>query len=214
MSEWYYSINGEQFGPVSASELKRLVASGKLIESDLVYKDGLPKWVPVSKVKGLLPDPVQSGSDVRDCPYCGEEIRLVAVKCKHCHEFINREKAAPMTVTPSAIQPHVQVVVQGDGSVYGQGSFMPAGASAVATAAIHPGLHIRNTAGILALVLGFIGAHKFYLGAWGWGLLYLMFFWTWIPAIIAFIEGIVYLTMDEGQFNLKYNLRRVDAFTW
>ncbi|EFL92339.1 TM2 domain-containing hypothetical protein [Candidatus Regiella insecticola LSR1] len=37
---------------------------------------------------------------------------------------------------------------------------------------------------------GGIGAHKFYLGKIGQGFLYLLFFWTLIPAIIAFIEFI------------------------
>jgi TM2 domain-containing membrane protein YozV len=63
----------------------------------------------------------------------------------------------------------------------------------------------KSSAGILALLLGGIGAHKFYLGRTGQGLLYLLFFWTFIPAVIAFIEGIVYLTMSEADFNAKYN---------
>jgi TM2 domain-containing membrane protein YozV len=42
---------------------------------------------------------------------------------------------------------------------------------------------------ILALFLGGIGAHKFYLGQAGLGILYLLFCWTYIPAIIAFFEA-------------------------
>lgn len=63
----------------------------------------------------------------------------------------------------------------------------------------------KTTAGVLALVLGGIGAHKFYLGRTGQGLLYLIFFWTFIPALVAFIEAITYFTMNEASFNLKYN---------
>lgn len=64
----------------------------------------------------------------------------------------------------------------------------------------------KATAGILAILLGGLGAHKFYLGRTGQGLLYLIFCWTFLPAIVAFFEGIVYLTMSDANFNAKYNL--------
>ena len=57
---------------------------------------------------------------------------------------------------------------------------------------------------LLALFLGGIGAHKFYLNKPGQGVLYFLFFWTWIPAIIAFIEMIIYLTMTDEAFEKKY----------
>lgn len=46
-----------------------------------------------------------------------------------------------------------------------------------------------TTAVILALFLGGLGIHKFYLGKSGMGILYLLFCWTSLPAIIAFIEA-------------------------
>ena len=62
----------------------------------------------------------------------------------------------------------------------------------------------RTTAGILALLLGGVGAHKFYLGDTGLGILYLRFFWTFIPALIGFIEGIIYLTKTDEEFQQRY----------
>ena len=45
------------------------------------------------------------------------------------------------------------------------------------------------TAGILlALLLGGVGAHHFYLGSIGLGILYAVFCWTFIPALVAFVE--------------------------
>lgn len=41
---------------------------------------------------------------------------------------------------------------------------------------------------LLALLLGNFGAHHFYLGRTGLGILYLCFFWTGIPAIVGFVE--------------------------
>jgi TM2 domain-containing membrane protein YozV len=63
----------------------------------------------------------------------------------------------------------------------------------------------KTTAGIFALVFGGLGVHRFYLGQTGRGLLYLLFIWTFIPTIVAMIDGIVFLTQDEDTFNRKYN---------
>lgn len=46
---------------------------------------------------------------------------------------------------------------------------------------------------VLALFLGGIGVHKFYAGQIGTGICYLLFCWTFIPGIIAFIEAIIAL---------------------
>ncbi|MDK9700981.1 MAG: NINE protein, partial [bacterium] len=48
------------------------------------------------------------------------------------------------------------------------------------------------------------GAHKFYFGNPGLGVLYLLFFWTAIPAIIGIIEGIIILTMSQADFDAKF----------
>lgn len=63
----------------------------------------------------------------------------------------------------------------------------------------------KVVAGVFAILLGGLGIHKFYLGRIGWGILYLIFFWTWIPAILGFIEGIIYLTMSDKAFEAKYS---------
>lgn len=47
----------------------------------------------------------------------------------------------------------------------------------------------KVTYGLLAILLGGIGVHKFYSGKTGMGILYLLFCWTVIPAVIGIIEG-------------------------
>lgn len=69
---------------------------------------------------------------------------------------------------------------------------------------IAPNGKSKIVAAVFAFFLGGFGAHKFYLGQVGKGLLYLLFFWTFIPAIIAFIEFIILLTMSDESFNQKY----------
>jgi len=46
---------------------------------------------------------------------------------------------------------------------------------------------------VLCFFFGFIGVHKFYAGKIGAGIMYVIFSWTTIPAIIAFIEFFVAL---------------------
>lgn len=62
----------------------------------------------------------------------------------------------------------------------------------------------RIVAIVLALFLGWIGIHKFYLGRVGLGILYLIFFWTGIPGFIAWIESILYLATSDETWAMKY----------
>lgn len=62
----------------------------------------------------------------------------------------------------------------------------------------------KVTAGILAIFLGGLGVHRFYLGQAGLGIIYLLFCWTAIPAIISLVDAIIFFTMNDHDFNLKY----------
>jgi len=65
----------------------------------------------------------------------------------------------------------------------------------------------KVVAGLLAIFLGGLGIHKFYLGKPVQGILYIFLLFFFISPIIAFIEGIIYLTMSDEAFNAKYNKR-------
>lgn len=75
---------------------------------------------------------------------------------------------------------------------------------AIQTSSTPTGKHSRTTAAWLAILLGGVGAHKFYLGKPLLGLLYLVFVWAYVPAIVGLIEGIMYLTMSDEKFIEKY----------
>jgi hypothetical protein len=68
---------------------------------------------------------------------------------------------------------------------------------------IHPRKN-RIVAIALALMLGGIGAHKFYLGQPMWGILYLAFCWTLVPSLVGFVEGLGYLFTSEEIFLSRY----------
>ena len=73
----------------------------------------------------------------------------------------------------------------------------------------------RLTAAVLALLLGGMGIHKFYLGAWGWGIVYLLLVWTLVPGIVALVEGIRYLVPSEADFRRKAGqMRGPFSFLW
>lgn len=64
----------------------------------------------------------------------------------------------------------------------------------------------RSTACILALLLGFCGGHKFYLGESVAGWIYLFWFWTFVPLLLALYEAMILSQMNLVTFNMTYNL--------
>lgn len=62
----------------------------------------------------------------------------------------------------------------------------------------------KIAAGVLALLLGGLGAHKFYQGNVKLGVVYLCFFWTGIPAVLGLVEGILMLVADDLEYEEKY----------
>jgi len=63
----------------------------------------------------------------------------------------------------------------------------------------------RLVAALLALLLGGLGAHHFYLGRPILAVIYLLFCWTFIPALIALIEGLVLLCTSDRAFAQRYS---------
>jgi len=68
----------------------------------------------------------------------------------------------------------------------------------------------KNVAGILALLFGWLGIHRFYLGQGGLGIAYLMFCWLPIVWLIAFVDAILFFVMDPEGFDMKYNRTYMD----
>lgn len=62
----------------------------------------------------------------------------------------------------------------------------------------------QTVAGILGILLGWLGAHKFYQGNTKLGVVYLCLTWTVIPGIIGFVEGILILVADENEYRDTY----------
>ena len=112
------------------------------------------------------------------CPQCGASNEFGATECRFCGN--------KLSVQQSSQQPQ-RVYVTG----------------------INPSWPVKNklVAGLLGIFLGGIGVHKFYLGKIGMGIIYILFCWTGIPAIVGFIEGIIYLCSNDENFQLKHHVR-------
>lgn len=87
----------------------------------------------------------------------------------------------------------------------------------------------KNVAGILALILGVFGVHRFYLGQKPLGLLYMGSFFVGLaiinmihwanpvlffvaPAIIGVVDAILFFVMPKLDFDRKYNAGFAEAF--
>lgn len=169
---------------------------------------------------------------MKKCPYCAEEIREEAIKCKHCNEFLVKsncpECGSPLskdsyycpecgvlygncTDCGSPLSENsnfcpkcgvLQVDTQSTASLMGvvDKKGKTAGASRRGV-----DKKSKTVAALLALFLGGLGIHRFYLQRGLSGLLYLLFCWTFIPAILGFIEGIRLLLISEQEFDRSYN---------
>ncbi len=132
-----------------------------------------------------------------NCPQCGAPLESNATKCKYCGEPITNTNANANT--NPAPQMNYQANFQPQQPIYTQ----------PVDSGVNPSWPIKNkiVAAVLAFLFGGLGAHKFYLGQIGMGILYLIFSWTLIPAILGCIDCIIYLTSNDHNFQVKNRVR-------
>lgn len=130
------------------------------------------------------------------CPQCGAPIDPGAIECKFYGEKLAVQQARQQ-VQQSQPQPQI---------AYAQ---MQPSPQQVYASSINPFWPIKSRilAGLLGIFFGGIGAHKFYMGKIGMGILYLLFCWTGIPACVGFIEGLIYLCSSDENFQLNHHVR-------
>lgn len=114
------------------------------------------------------------------CPECSASISNQSISCTSCGFPIQRPKpfkAVPPTLPARNNTPSIP---------------------------INRNQKSKGAAVLLALFLGGFGIHKFYLNQIFLGIVYLLFCWTFIPAIISFFEAIILLFMNETEFNKRF----------
>ena len=65
----------------------------------------------------------------------------------------------------------------------------------------------KNTYALLALFLGAVGAHKFYVGQLGQGILYFLF--SPISFFIGILSGFKWLLSSDEAFDQRFNKSRI-----
>lgn len=153
----------------------------------------------------------------KNCPYCGAPIESTAMDCVYCGAKIPvtpPSQAAPPPQAapqpqyappqPQYAPPQYGAPPYGAPPQYGAPPYAapPQYGPPPFDPRVNP--KSKTAAGLLGIFLGGIGVHKFYLGHVGLGIVYLLFCWTGIPAIIGLIEGIIYLAASEQDFYYKY----------
>ena len=241
MPYFFTDANGQKQGPIDDQQLKELAAQGTInpntpMETDTGYK-GTAGQVPglfVSPPPSLsaqtvqVPPVVPSAQKDLFCTNCGSPVSEQAVACMSCgakpigHRKFCRQCAAPLN-------PEQVVCVKCGAAVKSANVFQSIGGGAGSEA------KSKVVAGLLGILLGALGIHKFYLGSWGWGLLHVINILIVMPvsaalsvlligipflilscvwAFIPFIEGIMYLVMSEEAFAEKYSPETQAPFRW
>lgn len=186
--EWYYTVKGEQVGPVSPAELKKAATEGTLQPTDLVWKEGMAEWVEAQSIKGLFASSAKAGESAKaspqrsnDEPEKEDQIKMAIRKSNQDDEDYEEEEEEEE-------RPRKKTSNRG-GRV--------------------PGFNRqevrskKTVAAILALFLGGYGIHKFYLGKTTAGIINILACCGGF-GIIPLIEFIIYLTKTEEDFYKDY----------
>ncbi len=209
--QWYYAQQGQQKGPLSEEQLRQLATSGQIQPTDLAWKQGMASWMPASQIQGLIFPQSACVTTSMYCRNCGKPVDARAVACVSCglvpSNGNNYCRICGANTHPAAI-----VCVKCGISTKGGVSSGSCSKSKV-------------VAGLFAIFLGGLGIHKFYLGFTIPGLVFLLtntvglvltMWMLFLPNIllhlIALVEGVIYLTRSDEEFERLYVAKRKQWF--
>ena len=163
----------------------------------------------------VQPIPVPTHNQVF-CTNCGNPVSEQAVACMSCgakptgHKKFCRQCGV-------ALNPEQVVCVKCGAGVKTAGASRSVGGGTNAGTSWEKN---KLIAGILGILFGGIGAQKYYMGSWGWGIVFTaaviltMGFAGIVTGIISLIEGIMFLVMSEETFAEKYPPETENPFRW
>ncbi len=128
------------------------------------------------------------------CPNCGEP--RLGKYCAYCGYQFFAEIEVPVPMKSASSESGKQ---SEDPDLKKSGIAVPSSTTLGTSRSIN-----RITAGLLALLLGTIGAQKFYMGKRGAGIACIIFCWTLVPTIVGICEGVLFLTATDQEFRERY----------
>jgi TM2 domain-containing membrane protein YozV len=237
--EWYYSVGGDRQGPITAAELKKLAETGTLKPTDLVWKDGMGDWAQAKTIKGLFggggsggATPAGSGGAAAGTAAGGSAIGRAMEKDKERagrpsargeedadrpsrarrrpaddeEEDDDRPRRRPRDDEEEEDRPvrsrrRDDDEDEDDRPARRRKSRVPEDTG-----------NTKLVAGLLGILLGALGIHKFYLGFTTAGVIMILLACTGISGIIGLIEGIIYLTKSDEDFHRTYVVEQKQWF--
>jgi len=230
---FYIDAYGQKQGPYKDQQLKELAAQGIITPNTSLETDTGHKGM-AGQIPGLFPPAQTTQATQLFCTNCGKPVSEQAVACMSCgakpvgHRRFCRQCAAPLS-------PEQVVCVRCGAGIRTAVVPRPGGGVAVT------GAKSKVVAGLLGIFLGGLGVHKFYMGSWGWGLIFVanpflilpftgfLSFLTMgllfplfmlslmlapVQGIIGLVEGIMYLVMSDEAFAEKYPAETQSPFRW
>ena len=140
-------------------------------------------------------------SDEKACPFCGETIKAVAIKCKHCQSDLGASQSPSAPVTPTTT---VVINAQGGG-----------GNDGMSSAKLMLQVESRKKSGWIAALLNLVlpGAGYMYCGRWFLGIVAFILVVTMFVVSLGLASGflIVLLIVDgflcAGRYNKKMMMK-------
>ena len=173
---WHINRDGKSTGPFSEHQIKQLLRERRVLDTDLVWKQGMKEWSTAAAVFGI------------------KEPKL----------------------------PPIPPRVPDASSEQGNHSTNPYGEMATSPAPFSKQTPSSETsklgAALLAIFLGGLGIHKFYLGYQTAGIIMLAItllscgFGVFVIGIVGIIEGIIYISKSDEEFYLTYVTGRKEWF--
>ena len=126
------------------------------------------------------PGTVQAAGEYKSCPYCGEQIMLAAMKCKHCQSVLG-----------GSLMPQQQggVMVQGPNIPNNQPTIVIQNVQTQQAPPAHIYRQIKSPGTALFLSIIFPGGGQFYNGHVGKGIFVFFTCWLWLPYIWSWYDA-------------------------